>query len=116
MAVSGWYSHSPDELLSAIHEIEAGYGRDRSNEIIKGPRTLDIDILLFSDKIIAEPHLIIPHPGLIERKFALLPLLELDYNLVHPALGVPLWKIAAALPTQGIYPVDDYQYDGPYPE
>jgi 7,8-dihydro-6-hydroxymethylpterin-pyrophosphokinase len=77
---------------------------------------LDIDILLYDNKIIAESDLIIPHPGLAERKFALLPLLELDFDLVHPGLGVSLRKLAASLPPQGIYPLIDYRYDEFYPE
>ncbi|MEN6600254.1 MAG: hypothetical protein ABFC21_07575, partial [Rectinema sp.] len=67
-------------------------------------------------KIFAEPDLIIPHPGLAERKFALLPLLELDYELIHPGLGISLRELAACLPPQGIYPVNDNRYDWPYSE
>jgi 2-amino-4-hydroxy-6-hydroxymethyldihydropteridine diphosphokinase len=116
MALSGMTDLSPRELLDKIHEVEARFGRDRSREIPKGPRTLDVDILLYGNKIITEPDLIIPHPGLAERKFALLPLLELDYDLRHPALGIAIQHLAAALPPQGIYPVNDSRYDGPYPE
>lgn len=115
-AAAGWTELSPRELLKRIQEIEARFGRDRRVEIPKGPRTLDIDILLYGKKIITEPDLIIPHPGLAERKFALLPLLELDYTLCHPGLGIPLKELAAALPAQGIYPVNDYRYDEPYSE
>lgn len=60
--------------------------------------------------------MIIPHPGLAERKFALLPLLEIDPSLIHPVLGVPLKMLAASLPPQGIYPASESQYDEPYPE
>lgn len=116
MAVSGFSELSPRALLEEIHRIEKDYGRDRQNEIYKGPRPLDIDILLYDNKIIAEPDLIIPHPGLAERKFALLPLLELDFDLVHPGLGIALKKLAAALPPQGIYPLKDYRYDELYLE
>jgi len=116
MAVSGMTDLSPRELLDKIHEVEARFGRNRSAEIPKGPRTLDIDILLYGNKIITEPDLIIPHPGLAERKFALLPLLELDYDLRHPGLGIAIRHLAAALPPQGIYPVNDSRYDGPYSE
>lgn len=116
MAVCGMTDLSPRGLLDKIHEIEARFGRDRSREIKKGPRTLDIDILLYGEKIITEPDLIIPHPGLAERKFALLPLLELDYDLRHPGLDISIQRLAAALPPQGIYPVNDPQYDEPYSE
>ncbi len=116
MAVSGLTTTAPRALLEMIHEIEARYGRDRRLEIPKGPRTIDIDILLYGNHIVAEPDLIIPHPGLSERKFALLPLMELDRTLVHPVLGIPIAAIAASLPPQGIYPLDENRYDGPYPE
>ncbi len=116
MAVCGMTDLSPRGLLDKIHEVEARFGRDRSREILKGPRTLDIDILLYGNKIITEPDLIIPHPGLAERKFVLLPLLELDYHLRHPALGIAIQELAASLPPQGIYPVNDSRYDGPYSE
>ena len=116
LAVSGFTNLTPRELLIQIHRIEANHGRDRSKEIKKGPRTLDIDILIYDQKIFAEPDLIIPHPGLAERKFALLPLLELDYGLIHPGLGISLRELAACLPPQGIYPVNNNRYDWPYSE
>ncbi len=116
MAVSGFSDMSPQDLLEEIHVIEKDFGRDRQKEIYKGPRPLDIDILLYDSKIIAETNLIVPHPGLAERKFALLPLLELDFDLVHPGLGIALKKLAASLPPQGIYPLEDYQYDEFYTE
>jgi len=116
MAVCGLTELSPRDILRKINEIEAIFGRDRNTEIKKGPRTLDIDILLYGQKIVTESDLIIPHPGLAERKFALLPLLELDYDLFHPGLGISIRRLAAALPPQGIYPVNNYRYDGPYSE
>lgn len=94
---------SPYELLDAIHEIEAEFGRDRSRERAKGPRTLDIDILLYGSSIITDDELIVPHPGLKERQFALVPLLELDRELVDPMTGEPYSRILERLPTQGIY-------------
>jgi len=116
MAASGVSDLSPRALLEEIHLIEKDFGRDRNKEIFKGPRTLDIDILLYDNKIVTEPDLIIPHPGLAERKFALLPLLELDFGLTHPGLGIALKELAASLPPQGIYPLKDYRYDEFYPE
>jgi len=83
---------------------------------MKGPRNLDIDILLYDNKIISSQELIIPHPGLVERKFALLPLLEIDFNLMHPVLGISLRHLAASLPPQGIYPLSDSRYDRFYTE
>ena len=94
---------SPHALLSAINTIEAAFGRDRSRERPKGPRSLDIDILLFGSLTLMSPDLIIPHAGLRERLFALLPLLDLDRNLLDPLSGEAYATIAKALPPQGIY-------------
>ncbi|HTX73740.1 MAG TPA: 2-amino-4-hydroxy-6-hydroxymethyldihydropteridine diphosphokinase [Rectinemataceae bacterium] len=105
---------SPHELLDLAHRIEAAHGRDRSRERPKGPRSLDIDIVLYGDRLIVEPDLIIPHPGLAERKFVLLPLLELDPDLRHPATGEALASILQRLPAQGIYLMTDPGYDRLY--
>jgi 2-amino-4-hydroxy-6-hydroxymethyldihydropteridine diphosphokinase len=94
---------SPRELLRSINEIETRFGRDRGCERPKGPRSLDIDILLYGDLTLQEPDLVIPHAGLRERRFALVPLLELDPKLLDPASGEPYAKVLATLPDQGIY-------------
>jgi 2-amino-4-hydroxy-6-hydroxymethyldihydropteridine diphosphokinase len=94
---------SPLELLSAVNEIEAEFGRDRTLEIPKGPRSLDIDILLYGTSIFKEFNLIIPHAGLKERRFALVPLLELDRDLLDPDSGESYSEILGRLPPQGIY-------------
>ncbi len=103
-ALCGTYDGGPRDLLALIHQVEVRFGRDRSRERRRGERTLDIDILLFADLVVAdEPILIIPHPGLLERKFALLPLLELLPEAVDPRSRRPLWENYLALPEQGIY-------------
>jgi len=106
LAVTGLTDREPLELLDAIQGVEAAHGRDRSRERFKGPRSLDIDILLFGDRVIADERLVVPHPGLRERAFALAPLVELDPDLAHPADGVLLAHILALLPPQGIYPME----------
>lgn len=93
----------PIELLRAVQAVEAEQGRDRSREISKGPRTLDIDILLYGDAVINLPDLLVPHPGLPERLFALVPLLELAPALRDPRTGRYFSEIAARLSDQGIY-------------
>jgi 2-amino-4-hydroxy-6-hydroxymethyldihydropteridine diphosphokinase len=75
---------SARELLGALLELERSLGRDRSKGPPQGPRTLDLDLLLYGDETIAEPGLTVPHPRLHERAFVLEPLVELD-----PALEVP---------------------------
>jgi 2-amino-4-hydroxy-6-hydroxymethyldihydropteridine diphosphokinase len=71
-------------LLDALLELERGLGRDRAASPPQGPRTLDLDLLLFGEEQISEPGLEVPHPRLHERRFVLEPLAELD-----PALEVP---------------------------
>lgn len=102
---------SPRELLAMVNEVEAAFGRDRSLEVSKGPRSLDIDILLFGQRIVAEDGLIIPHPGLRERKFALLPLVELSPGHRDPVSGSLYSRILADLPSQGIYLLGRADYD-----
>ncbi len=75
---------SPRELLHALLAIEAGRGRDRAGERRWGPRTLDLDILVFGDRVVDEPGLTIPHPRLHERLFVLRPLCEIAPDLMLP--------------------------------
>jgi 2-amino-4-hydroxy-6-hydroxymethyldihydropteridine diphosphokinase len=74
----------PRELLDALLDLERVFGRDRSGVPAHGPRTLDLDLLLYGDETIVEPGLEIPHPRLHERRFVLEPLADLD-----PAVEVP---------------------------
>jgi 2-amino-4-hydroxy-6-hydroxymethyldihydropteridine diphosphokinase len=74
----------PRELLDRLLEIERDLGRDRSNEARWGPRTIDLDLLLYDDDVIDEPGLTVPHPRLAERRFVLEPLQELEPGLVLP--------------------------------
>lgn len=79
---------SPRELLTALHAIEAIAGRDRAVERPKGPRPLDLDLLLYDEIVLAEADIVVPHPRLHERAFALAPLVELaGPDLVIPGLG-----------------------------
>jgi 2-amino-4-hydroxy-6-hydroxymethyldihydropteridine diphosphokinase len=72
---------SPRALLEALLAIERAFGRDRSAGITNGPRTLDLDILLYGDQVIRESDLEIPHPRLAERAFVLIPLAEIASNV-----------------------------------
>ncbi len=76
---------SPRALLAHLLDIEARHARVRAER--NGPRTLDLDILLFGEQLIDEPGLVVPHPRLHERAFALLPLLEIDPAIVIPGIG-----------------------------
>jgi 2-amino-4-hydroxy-6-hydroxymethyldihydropteridine diphosphokinase len=69
-------SLDPHELLAETQLLETAFGRDRSTEVRWGPRTLDIDLLLFGDRVMDTDDLTIPHPRLAERAFVLVPLVE----------------------------------------
>ena len=76
----------PDALLERLQEVEQHLGRDRSGPRF-GPRTIDLDLLLYGSVEIDEPGLQIPHPRLHERRFVLEPLAELDDRLEVPGRG-----------------------------
>jgi len=78
---------NPQELLKALLAIEQEFGRDRTTGFANGPRTLDLDILLFGDLHINEPGLVIPHPRLAQRAFVLVPLCEIAPGLLDAASG-----------------------------
>ena len=75
---------TPELLINEILKIEHLMGRERTEKY--GPRSIDIDILFFNQKIINEEGLIIPHPELQNRRFVLIPLAEIAPNLYHPIL------------------------------
>ena len=77
---------APGELLRRLLAIERDLGRERDGERW-GPRTIDLDVLVFGDEIVDEPGLTVPHPRLAERRFALEPLAELAPALVVPGVG-----------------------------
>lgn len=76
---------SPSGFLQALQRVEVEAGRRRTFRM--GPRIIDIDILLWEDRVVTEEGLTIPHPGLVERLFVLRPLLDLDGDSVHPVTG-----------------------------
>jgi 2-amino-4-hydroxy-6-hydroxymethyldihydropteridine diphosphokinase len=76
---------APHDLLLALQAIETRYGRVRTTR--NAPRTLDLDLLLYGDGIVATADLIVPHPRLHERAFALLPLIELAGRIDIPGRG-----------------------------
>lgn len=75
----------PLELLGALREIESHMG---SRKLVpKGPRLIDLDILLYGEETIDTPELQVPHPRMLLRKFVLMPLAEIAPNLRHPSWG-----------------------------
>jgi 2-amino-4-hydroxy-6-hydroxymethyldihydropteridine diphosphokinase len=96
IAVSLHTCLQPQELLALCREVEDGRGRVRT--IPGGPRTVDLDILLFADLILNEPELLIPHPRMTERRFVLVPLAEIAPEAVHPVRKLSIRALLAACP------------------
>jgi 2-amino-4-hydroxy-6-hydroxymethyldihydropteridine diphosphokinase len=94
-AVAGLLTRLPvRELLDALQAIERDAGRDRAKSKRWGPRPLDLDILCYGQQCIDEQGLHVPHPGIAERNFVLLPLLELAPGLQIPGLAPLPWLVA----------------------
>ena len=87
---------SARELLGRLLAIERRLGRVRGTGPRFGPRTIDLDLLLYGDEVLHEPGLVVPHPRLHERRFALEPLAELDPGLEVPGRG-PVQALLAGL-------------------
>ncbi|HUX36704.1 MAG TPA: 2-amino-4-hydroxy-6-hydroxymethyldihydropteridine diphosphokinase [Rectinemataceae bacterium] len=111
LVIEGDCGLEPEALLDFTSAIEARFGRDRSRERPKGPRSLDIDLLLYGNRLIDTDRLVLPHPGMEERKFVLLPLVELAPGLSNPRDGHAYLECLAALGTQGIYLAPPSDYD-----
>ncbi len=84
---------TPYELLATCMRIEQQLGRKRHPENRFGPRTLDLDILFYEDQVISDESLQIPHPRMHERAYALVPMLELDPDFVHPVIKKSVFEI-----------------------
>ena len=88
---------SPATLLRKVLEIEQEMGRIRLRD--KGPRSIDIDILLYGEDTVEEPGLKIPHPAMHQRRFVLEPLAEISPNVVHPILQKTTRQMLSEIPT-----------------
>jgi len=85
----------PRPLLEWLQSIEQQLGR--TQRIKNGPRTIDLDILLYDGLVVNESGLVIPHPRMHERLFVLAPLREIAASLVHPVLGKTIEELAGAI-------------------
>ena len=111
MVVCGATELSPELLLAELHSIESACGRNRLVERPKGPRTMDIDLLLYGDLVRTEHAPILPHPRMHERQFVLLPLRELSPELHEPQSGASYRSILDSLPDQGVYAAPAGRYN-----
>ena len=87
---------SPSQLMSGLLQIEQEMGRRRLQK--KGPRVIDIDILLSGDTVIDTPELNVPHPAMARRRFVLEPLAEIAPDVRHPVLKKSIRSLLAELP------------------
>lgn len=90
----------PQRLLTILKHIEGELGRKRGDRW--GPRQIDLDILLWGERVIADANLQVPHLELHKRRFALEPLCELDPDAPHPVLGRPAQKLLNELTVQDV--------------
>jgi len=105
---------APRELLETLLKIENRLGRERTGKW--SPRTIDLDILFYDDRVIREVDLVIPHPELGKRRFVLEPLSEIAPDLVNPIIGKTIsdLKEAPGIREQAIIqlPLDDVKTQG----
>jgi 2-amino-4-hydroxy-6-hydroxymethyldihydropteridine diphosphokinase len=92
-------SLAPEALLDVLQATENRFGRVRAERW--GPRTLDLDLILYGPQRIATERLEVPHPRMAERAFVLLPLAEIAAEWIDPVSGRPVGELAAALSDHG---------------
>jgi len=95
---------SPEKLLARARQIEHDLGRVRT--VPKGPRTIDIDILLYGDAVVHTAALEIPHPRMEQRRFVLAPLADLAPDLRHPVSGRTVREMLEAAPAAAVRRLD----------
>jgi 2-amino-4-hydroxy-6-hydroxymethyldihydropteridine diphosphokinase len=100
---------APEELMQRLLQIELSLGRTRDTE--KGPRTIDLDLLIYREETCATPSLTLPHPRLHQRRFVLVPLAEIEPDLVHPTFNKTVSELL-----QGLDDDSEVKLWRPYPD
>lgn len=93
-------SFNPLQLLQTLFNTEQMFGRERRERW--GARTLDLDLLLYGDRLIDTPKLVLPHPRMGDRAFVLLPLAEIAADWIHPITGLAIGELAKNPPDLGL--------------
>jgi len=86
-----WTNLDPFEMLSTVSDIQLSVGVKAP--LLNGPRSLDIDILMYGNLVINAPNLVLPHPRMHERKFVLEPLSEIAPSLIHPIMKLTMREL-----------------------
>ena len=92
---TGYCDLSPHDLLSMLKSIENDMGREITFR--NGPRLIDLDIILYGDKMVIQENLQIPHPRMVERPFVMRPLADLAPDFIHPVIGETMAALCGAL-------------------
>src|SRR5947209_6759219 len=105
---------SPEDVLYLLLRVERQFGRVRTGP--NSPRTLDLDLLLYGDRVINTPALTVPHPRMHERDFVLVPLAEIAPNVVHPTLQKTVQELIERITSWGdVRALPDRPRDGTGP-
>ncbi|MGB8542828.1 MAG: 2-amino-4-hydroxy-6-hydroxymethyldihydropteridine diphosphokinase [Candidatus Acidiferrales bacterium] len=88
----------PPQLMHTLLDIERSLGRRR--RVLRGPRFIDMDILLYDDRVVSANHLEIPHPRMAERRFVLVPFAEIAPEILHPVFKKTIAELLSETPDQ----------------
>lgn len=92
---------APEELMRALLSVERAMGRDRAGATVKGPRVIDLDLLLYGNVVMRSEELTLPHPAMHERTFVLRPLAEIAPEMRHPVSGLTVLEMLEKVRSSG---------------